>query len=33
LFRVIQLTGASGIFVQDVVDIFKGLFKHVYARG
>jgi hypothetical protein len=29
LLRVIQLTGAAGVLVEDVVDVFEGLFEHV----
>jgi hypothetical protein len=28
LLRVIQLAGASGVLIKDIVDIFEGLFKH-----
>jgi hypothetical protein len=28
LFGVVQLTRATGVFVQDVVDVFESLLKH-----
>ena len=32
LLGVIQFTGASGVFPEDVVDVFEGLFEHVGVR-
>jgi hypothetical protein len=28
LLGVVQLAGVSGVFVEDVVDVFEGLFEH-----
>jgi hypothetical protein len=28
LFRVVELTGATGVFPEDIVDVFEGLFEH-----
>ena len=28
LLGVVQLAGAAGVFPEDVVDVFEGLFKH-----
>jgi hypothetical protein len=28
LLRVIELAGATGVFPEDVVDVFEGLFEH-----
>jgi hypothetical protein len=28
VYSVFQLAGASGVFVEDVVDVFEGLFEH-----
>ena len=33
MLGVIQLAGASGVLVEDVVDVFEGLFEHVGALG
>jgi hypothetical protein len=32
LLGVIQLSGATGFFAEDVVDVFEGLFKHERRR-
>ncbi len=28
LLRVVELTGATGVFPEDIVDVFEGLFEH-----
>ena len=33
LLGVIQFAGASGILVEDVVDVFEGLFEHEVKKG
>ena len=31
LLGLVQLAGAASIFVQDVIDVFEGLFEHVFV--
>ena len=28
LFGIVEFRGATGLFSEDIIDIFKGLFKH-----
>jgi hypothetical protein len=33
LLGVVELGGAAGLFAQNVVDVFEGLFEHIVTPG
>ena len=32
MLGVVEFAGAAGVFPEDVVDVFEGLFEHVWER-
>ena len=32
-FRVVELNGATGVFPEDIIDVFEGLFEHGWLKS